>query len=140
MVEAAAVSGGAGENKGFKTKSLDSSHWALCLILGAISMFWYLIIASLGRLFRPYLLKDADAKCDARSKELGCIDGSDDDGQSTAEVTVPVSDANDNADVSTYTGFIREWIEEDLVKKNGNGQANGTNGHGSDDPEVEVWM
>jgi Ca2+ transporting ATPase len=57
MVEAAAVGGGSGENKGFKTTALDSGHWLLCLLLGVFSLLWYLVIAITGRCLRPSLAK-----------------------------------------------------------------------------------
>jgi magnesium-transporting ATPase (P-type) len=57
MVEAAAVGGGSGENKGFKTTALDSGHWLLCLLLGIFSLLWYLVIAITGRCLRPSLAK-----------------------------------------------------------------------------------
>merc|ERR1712196_642353 len=56
MVEAASIGGGSGENKGFRTTSLTSSQWLLCLLLGFFSLIWYLVIATLARIVKPYVL------------------------------------------------------------------------------------
>jgi Ca2+ transporting ATPase len=59
MVEIAALGGGTGENKGFKTRALSTDQWLVCVICGVFSMGWYLVVAALGKALKPTILKGA---------------------------------------------------------------------------------